>query len=283
MGLAPDDRAVTLQPERSGGPFGGPTMWRIMFVLALSLTALSLASGRVRAQPRETGFLDRTVRVDGREHRFQVYVPRGYRPRARTPVILALHGGGERGVDGLIQTEVGLGGALRRYADRYPAIVVFPQAEPGTVWQDRSAEVALAALDQAMREFRGDRDRVYLVGLSMGGNGSWYLAYRHPERFAAIAVVCGFVQPRGGYGAVAPGEDPYAAVAKRIARIPVWIAHGDADAVVPVEESRRMNAALKAVGADVRYVELAGVGHGAWDATFRDEAFPAWLFAQHRR
>ena len=258
-------------------------MRRILLLLAFALAAISLPADGASAQSRQTGFLDRTVRVDGQEHRFQVYVPRNHRPSARTPVILALHGAGERGVDGLLQTEVGLGSALRRHADRYPAIVVFPQAAPDTAWQAQSAKVALAALDQAMREFRGDPDRVYLMGLSLGGNGSWYLAYRHPERFAAMVVVCGFVQALRGYPAFAPGDDPYAAVAQRIARIPVWIAHGDADVVVPVEESRRMNAALKAAGADVRYVELPGVNHNAWDPTFRDEAVPAWLFAQRRR
>jgi predicted peptidase len=258
-------------------------MWKMLLVLAMSLTAMASAAPRAAAQPHQTGFLDRAVRVDGGEHRFQVYVPRGYRASARLPVILALHGAGERGVDGILQTEVGLGSALRRYADRYPAIVVFPQAPPGASWQGPPAEVALAALDQAIREFRGDRDRVYLMGLSLGGNGSWYLAYHHPERFAAIVVVCGFVQALRDFPAVAPSDDPYAAVAGRIARIPVWIAHGDADTVVPVAESRRMNAALEAAGADVHYVELPGVGHGAWDPTFRDEALPTWLFGQSRR
>lgn len=249
-------------------------------IAALVLTLATLAFGAGGAAARETGFLDRTIRVDGKAHRYQVYVPHDYRPGM--PVILALHGGGERGVDGLIQTDVGLGSALRRHADRYPAVVVFPQAPVGGSWQGDGAKVALATLDRSIREFRSDKDRVYLMGLSMGGNGSWYVAYNNPDRFAAMVVVCGFLTlPRPEYAGFAPGPDPYAAVAQRIARTPVWIAHGDADTVVSVEESRKMNAALKAAGArDVRYVELPGVGHGAWDPTFRNEAVPAWLFAQ---
>jgi predicted peptidase len=251
-------------------------MWRAM------LGAVLLLFGASMDQARETGFLNRTVVVDGVAHAYQVYVPRAYERSARTPIILALHGAGERGADGLLQTEVGLGSALRRNADRYPAIVVFPQAPLNGNWQGDSARVALAALDKAEREFRTDRARTYLAGLSMGGNGSWYLAYNHPDRFAAVVVVCGFIERVRDYPPIVAADDPFAAVAQRLKRLPIWIAHGDADTVVPVEQSRRMAAALKTAGGDVRYVELPGVGHNAWDPTFRSEELPAWLFQQRR-
>ncbi len=245
--------------------------------------ALGLAAP---AQARETGFLDRRVSVEGQAFAYQVYVPKDYDRSKPLPIILFLHGAGERGTDGLIQTEVGLGGAIRRHADRYPAIVVFPQAPPNTFWQDRPARAALAALDAAAREFRADRSRQYLTGLSMGGNGAWYLAYHHPDRWAALVVICGFATARGAVvPAIAPATepDPLAALARKIAHIPVVLVHGDADRAVSVEESRRMAAALKAAGADVTYRELPGVDHNSWDPAFQSEELPAWLFAKRKR
>src|SRR6185312_17430100 len=98
------------------------------------------------------------------------------------------HGSGERGADGRLQTEVGLGTAIRRTATPFPAIVVFPQAPLDQWWEGPATDMALAALAQTEREFHTDRERVYLTGLSMGGSGSWYIAYRHPERFAALLI-----------------------------------------------------------------------------------------------
>jgi predicted peptidase len=253
----------------------------LRWVLALAALLLMVLPSAALA---ETGFLDRTVQVDGKAYAFQVYVPRKPLPAAGKPIILALHGAGERGSDGLFQTEVGLAGAIRRHPDRWPAIVVFPQAPEGQLWMGVPAKVAMAALAQAEREFRTDPDRVYLAGLSMGGNGAWRLAYDQPGRFAAVVPVCAFAGPFRGLPPIAgPGPDPYAALAAKIARLPIWIVHGDADSVVPVDESRRMAAALKAAGADVTYKELAGVDHNSWDPGFGDEALPQWLFQQRRK
>lgn len=250
-----------------------------------------LVSGQfAAAQTVATGFLNRSIVVDGEAYAYQVYVPSQYRPSTVWPIVLALHGGGERGTDGLLQTEVGLGGAIRRHADRYPAIVVFPQRSTDGTWQGVGAKLALAALDKSMAEFKTDPSRVYLTGLSMGGNGAWYLAFHNPNRFAALVVVCGFVSERLGgsgsaYAAIADGSgpDPFAEVAKRVARLPIWIFHGDADKAVPVEESRRMASALKAIGANVQYTELPGVGHNAWDTAYNMAGLSQWLFEQRRQ
>lgn len=233
------------------------------------------------ANARATGFLDRSVTVDGYAHRYQVYVPR-HAPR-HLPVILFLHGSGERGEDGLAQTDVGLGHAIRLHPERFPAIVVFPQAPVNGSWRDGGA-LALAALAQVERAFGTDRDRVYLIGISMGGNGVWQLGYQDPRRFAAIVAVCGFVAPLHGFPGVLPdgAADPAGEVARRVAGVPAWIEHGTADPVVPVAESRRMAAALASAGSPVRYVELPGVGHDAWDAAFADPALAEWLFARRR-
>jgi predicted peptidase len=135
------------------------------------------------------------MRIDGTSYPYQVYVPPDYTESRRWPVILFLHGSGERGTDGLLQTQVGLGDALRRLPDRYPAIVVFPQAPLDVRWPGKAAKIALESLARTEKQFRCDRERVYLTGISMGGNGAWYLAYRHPERFAAVVPVCGWFLP----------------------------------------------------------------------------------------
>src|SRR5882762_9218208 len=129
--------------------------------------AVGLASASIAfPQNVETGFLNRTILLEGTEYRYQVFVPRDFRRSTTWPVILALHGGGEYGNDGLLQTAGGLATAIRQHADRFPAIVVFPQSRadgtPG--WQLKGGEAALAAVDKSIAEFNGDRSRVYLTG-----------------------------------------------------------------------------------------------------------------------
>ena len=161
----------------------------------LLLTALLIIACAAPAQPIQTGFLDRSILVDGVEFRYQVYVPRDFQPSKAWPVIVVLHGGGTYASDGISQTEGGLGSVIRRHPDRFPALVVFPQAHPdGTPgWQQKGGEAALAELDKTLVEFNGDPSRVYLTGFSAGGNGAWFLASHHPDRFAALVVICGFV------------------------------------------------------------------------------------------
>ena len=173
-----------------------------------------------------------------------------------------------------------------------PAIVVFPQAhadgKPG--WQGPAGRVALAALDRAIAEFSGDPARIYLTGFSVGGNGSWLLASQHPERFAAALIVSGFISQYTGkitpivYPPLFPASepDPYGSMAKRVAHLPIWIFHGDSDTAVPVTESRKMYAALKAAGANVQYTELPGVAHDAWTPAYQRADVLEWLLKQHR-
>jgi predicted peptidase len=251
----------------------------------LLLAGVLTCPGGVAAQAIETGFLDRSVSLDKVEYVYQVYVPRAYRPSEEWPVILFLHGAGERGDDGLFQTQVGLGSAIRANAERWPAIAVFPQAPEEMTWQGTPGQVAMAALDATLQEFRVDESRVYLTGLSLGGNGTWYLAYSHADRFAALVAICSFVEAFPGFPRFIPesSTDPYSTLAASVADVPVWIVHGDADEVVPVEESRRMAAALEEAGADVRYEELRGVGHNAWDPAYASEELAVWLFSQQRQ
>ncbi len=160
-------------------------------------------------QQVQTGFLDRSVTLAGHAYHYQVYVPADYATKPSWPAILFLHGAGERGDDGLLQTNVGLAPAIRQNPSRYPAIVVFPQVPRDSQWVGAPGDMAVAALQQTMREFHVDRNRVYLTGLSMGGHGTWYVAYQHPELFAAVVPICGWVrefpQFRGSVPAV-PGD-----------------------------------------------------------------------------
>jgi predicted peptidase len=233
----------------------------------------------------ETGFLDRRIAHAGVTYPYQVYVPAGYDASRPWPVVLFLHGAGERGDDGLLQTAVGIGPAIRRDPARFPALVVMPQAPRETFWGGAAGDAALAALDRTCAEFATDPMRIYLTGLSMGGHGSWYLGARHPERFAAMLVICGFAGDRPGRPSTVPAGagTPYERLAARLARMPVWIVHGEADAAVPVDESRRMHDALRAVAADVRYTELPGMNHDAWTPAYGSESILAWLFGQRRR
>ena len=248
---------------------------------------LALAnSSSADAQRVETGFLDRTATLAGQTFRYQVYVPADYSSRTDWPVILFLHGAGERGSDGLAQTNVGLAAAIRGNPDRFPAIVVFPQVPKDSVWADTPAAAAMTALRQTMSDYRVDADRVYLTGLSMGGRGSWYVAYRNPGVFAAVAPICGWITPSPTFTktTVIPSDSgpPLAALARQLRGVPIWIFHGEMDRVVPVIGSREPAAALKDADANVRYTEYLGTDHNSWDATYASKEFVTWLFAQRR-
>jgi len=259
-----------------------------MRVISMAVPGLLLAFSPGASQRVETGFLDRVVTLAGYEYRYQVYVPRTYSGSTRWPVILFLHGAGERGSDGLLQTAVGLAPAIREAPARFPAIVVLPQSPGDSLWVGAPAEAAMAALQRTMDEFSTDPARVYLTGLSMGGNGTWYLAYHYPERFAAVVPICGWVSS----GAirleralsVVPAEDgePFEALGRRLKNVPIWIFHGEMDGAVPVEESRKAAQALRSSGGLVRYTELLGVDHNSWDAAYGSTELVTWLFAQRR-
>ena len=218
-----------------------------------------------RAALAETGFLDRTVTLGNVSHRYQVYVPADHSRATSWPVIVDLHGNGAQGTDALLPTARGLADQIRQNRARFPAVVVFPQAAVGKRWFDAEMEdLVIAELDRTMSEFGGDPARVYLTGFSMGGTGVYRIAYRWPTRFAALVAVAGR--------------------AAKIAQVPIRLFHGGGDETVPVEQSRRLAAALKAAGAkSLHYDEYARADHvGASVKAYGDEGLFTWLFAQRR-
>ena len=254
----------------------------LIYILLSTIVSVSLAATPTRAKKTETGNLDRNDSVAGTEYRYQVFVPANWTKKQKWPVVLFLHGAGERADDGLIQTEVGIGTAIRRHRDRFPAIVVMPQCRKDVFWADSMADVAMAALAAARKEFNGDATRIYLTGLSMGGYGTWYLAGKYPGKFAAIAPICGGILVPDKAREQSPDDNsPYKEAAKKIgSQTPVWIFHGGDDPVVPVTESRRMNDAMKTLGGEVHYTEYPGVGHNSWEKAYAEADFIVWMLSK---
>jgi predicted peptidase len=215
-------------------------------------------------------FLRREVEVRRQSTTYAVHEPQAI--AEPLPVILFLHGAGERGEDGLRPTTVGLGLAVLRDPARWPALIVFPQASQGYGWRGFNLAAAFAALDDVERHYRTDKDRVYVSGISMGGYGTWLAAYEHPDRFAAVVPVCGGMDRNVNVAEAAP----------RLKDIPHWVFHGEADDIIPVDESRAMVNALRAAGADVHYTEYAGVRHNSWDAAYAEPELAPWLLRQRR-
>jgi predicted esterase len=274
-----DRRMVPQQPRRVVRSKAG----RARLCLLVPLLLIAIAACGPPGQ-----FVERQVGATGAPYRFRVWLPPHYTPMRSWPVILFLHGSGERGEDNLRQLTVGLPKVLEAWPWRYPAVVVLPQCPLGEEWVGPIERQALAALDAAILEFHGDRRRLCVTGISMGGSGAWYLA-RHPHRFAAVLPVSGeivaeasdpFPNPSPEVEKILQSRDPFATLAKRIGATPVWVFHGSDDTVIAVEQSRRMVAALHSAGGSVRYDELRGAGHVIWDDVYSSRRVAKWLLAQ---
>jgi predicted peptidase len=192
-----------------------------------------------------------------------VYLPRGYDRQKAWPLVLFLHGAGERGEDPKLVEKEGLP-RLVAAGEQLPFIIVAPQCAEGARWE--SYELSLL-LDVIEAKHRVDPDRVYVTGLSMGGFGTWALAARTPERFAALVPICG-------------GGDPK--TARHIAHIPTWVFHGARDDVVPSAYSEEMVAALRKHGSGVKLTVYPDAGHDSWTATYANPELYRWLLEQKR-
>jgi dienelactone hydrolase len=267
------------------------TCRRVASWIALALLAwpaLALASApRTRPPkhpPQDTGFLNRRIVIHGVTYRFQVYLPEDWRrdDGKLWPVILFLHGRGERGSEGMWQTQIGLPEAVRNHPDRWPFVIVMPQCPQSAHWTDSAMlDLAMAALDQESAEFHGDPARTYLTGLSMGGYGAWELARLYPRRWAAIAIAAGgifwsYEPDRWQQASTLPAE-----YARAVGHTPVWLFHGSLDTVVATRQSELMYDALKSSNGDVRLWIYQGIKHDCWTRAYDEPELPTWLLA-HR-
>ncbi|MFN5661283.1 MAG: hypothetical protein ACK48N_04245 [Planctomyces sp.] len=214
------------------------------------------------------GFLSREIERDGERRRYVVYVPREYDPSGRWPMIVFLHGRGESGTDGSLMLAQGLPLAIMRSPQRWPAVVVIPQKPTQAgLWADEAPWV-MAMVEREKAAWSIDEDRLLLTGLSQGGAGTWAIGAMYADRWAALAPICGFGDP--GF------------IGTRVAKLPIWAVHGDADAVIPVAQTLRLvDAARRAGGGPVVSV-LPGVGHDSWTWAYGQSEFAEWLLAQRR-
>ncbi len=250
--------------------------------MALLCCVLLLACTALAARPErqeDTGFLNRKVVSRGVTYRYMVYVPQDYDPKKKWPVILFLHGLGERGADGETETNIGLPAAIRNHPERWPFLVVMPQVPYNHhYWPDPDMmAMAMAALDATEREFHGDPEHTYLAGISLGGFGTWEIAKTYPNRFAAIVPVCGGI--RWDWVAGGRHQDPNLPqqYVNAIGHTPVWMFHGADDPVVSPAQSEEMYEAFKNSGGHVRFWLYERVGHPSWDRAFAEPELPRWL------
>jgi predicted peptidase len=237
----------------------------------LVLVPLAAARSRAAAAEPTKGFLNRVHKdADGKEAKYVLFVPHDYTDDKPYPVILFLHGAGERTGGKKQPVEVGIGPAIKKREKDFPALVIIPQARAGGNWQANSpdAKRALDILVEVEKEYKIDDKRVYLTGLSLGGMGTWGLAIAHPDKWAAIVPVCG----RGD-----------TSNAEKIKDLPCWCFHGDKDSAVNVKHSREMIEALKKAGGDPKYTEYPGVGHNSWDKAYGTDELYDWLLKQHKK
>lgn len=198
---------------------------------------------------------------------YLLHVPGGDPPARGWPLVLFLHGSGERGRDAELLRRQGLPKRLEDGLD-LPALVLSPQCPDGEVWAQHFPAL-LHLLDVVAARHGADPDRVVATGLSLGGAGVAHLAAAHPERFAAVAPIC------------APWAWYYANAG--LASRPVWAFHGDADEVVSVADSRRLVARLRELGGAACLTEYPGVGHDAWTPAYADPELIDWLLTARRR
>jgi predicted peptidase len=204
--------------------------------------------------------LDRNIKV---AMNYLLYLPKDYAEKESWPLLLFLHGAGERGND-LDRVKVHGPPKLIAAGKEFPFIVVSPQCPNNQWWQPH--ELA-SLLDEIVEKYAVDPDRIYVTGLSMGGFGTWSLAGFSPERFAALVPICG-------------GGDPF--IARRFGRTPVWVFHGAKDSVVPLAASEKMVEAVKASNGNVKFTVYPEAGHDSWTAAYDDPELYTWLLEQKR-
>jgi predicted peptidase len=198
--------------------------------------------------------------------KYWLYLPPDHgKSKEKTPLVLFMHGAGERG-DNLDKVKVHGPPKLVAQGKAFPFILISPQC-PTKAWWTSEVPALKALLDDVAARFNVDPDRVYVTGLSMGGFGTWALALDQPKRFAALAPICG----RGDPSKVAVLKD-----------VPIWVFHGGKDTTVPLSCSEEMVNALKAAGGQPKFTVYPDAGHDSWTETYNNPEFYTWMLAQKR-
>ena len=236
-----------------------PLLCMTMLVLPMITSPVqsSEPTGQTGQQPAR---LDRAVKV---QMGYLLYLPEDYEQKESWPLLLFLHGSGERGTDLQLVKKHGPP-KLIEAGKQFPFIVVSPQCPEGQWWQP----VELTALlDEIVEKYKVDQDRIYVTGLSMGGFGTWSLAAYAPHRLAAIAPICG-------------GGETY--WTERFSHLPVWVFHGAKDKGVPLQRSEKMVESLKKHGGNVKLTVYPEAGHDSWTETYDNPELYEWLLEQKR-
>jgi len=200
------------------------------------------------------------------ETRYLLYLPQNFSERGKQwPLLIFQHGSGERGAD-IEKVKVHGPPKIAEQKDDFPFMLVSPQCPENQRW---SVETLNLLLDEVMSNLPIDEDRVYLTGLSMGGFGTWNLALQHPDRFAAIAPICG----GGSFDGIRQLKD-----------MPIWVFHGAKDDVVPLNESQRMVDELRRIGNDkVKFTVYPDANHDSWTETYANPELYKWFLEQRRK
>jgi predicted peptidase len=245
-------------------------MQKELMSVVVNLFTTAVSNGNKRQGRIES----RIVEVDSGEFNYQIYIPPQIESEQNLPVIIFLHGIGQRGSSGIVPTEGASGAVVRHYFAQVPAIVLLPQCRQGSYWSDPVMDLMMMnALAQTIEEFSADARRVYLIGVSMGGYGVWHFASHYPGKFAALVSICGGSSIREG--------DRFDSIAGKVGETPAWLFHGADDRIVPVSESRQIVKALEANG-NVKYNEYANVGHNVWLNVLGEKDLLPWLLAQRQ-
>ncbi|MEQ8786382.1 MAG: prolyl oligopeptidase family serine peptidase [Pirellulaceae bacterium] len=241
-------------------------MNRLLSVLVPALIAASMLTPRTAAaEEPATGqqrgaHLDTTIRV---EMDYLLYLPKDYEKQESWPLLLFLHGSGERGDDLELVKKHGPP-KLAGEGESFPFLVASPQCPADSRWQPHELT---ALLDDLEKKYKVDADRIYVTGLSMGGFGTWALAAHTPKRFAAIVPICGGGEARW---------------ARNYGKLPVWVFHGAKDTAVPVARSEEMVEAIKKRDGDVKLTIYPEAGHDSWTETYANPELYTWLLKQKR-
>ena len=257
-----DCHARPLRWDQAGSPFD--ESWPPLASLLVAAAGLAATSDKSHPQTPPGNRLPQShLEFNGVTYRFQIYLPEEFRrdDHKHWPILLFLHGRGERGAEGMWQTQIGLPEAVRDHPERWPFIIVMPQCPRLDYWTDPDMmAMAMAALDQETAEFHADPARTYLTGLSLGGYGAWELARLYPNRWAAIAIAAG-----GVFWSYAPERWHEATtLARRICACHGPYPHLDLsrqpdDPSCPCAKIELMYDAFKAYGGHIRYWVYQGL------------------------